>query len=97
MTVRGLGIVVIAGGLVAAAAGAQAEPKKLGCQHIQAVSQLSGGRMSADEMAAKLNTDVETVRDCLDNKKAKPSGGSLLGGGSQKPAPTPAPAAPAPQ
>ena len=48
-----------------------------GCMKIVAVLDESGGGLSADEVAKKTNTDVETVRGCTDKwremkGKAKP-------------------------
>jgi hypothetical protein len=48
-----------------------------GCMKIVAVLDESGGGLSADEVAKKTNTDVETVRSCTDKwremkGKAKP-------------------------
>jgi len=52
-----------------------------GCAKIAAAIEESGGESSAEEIAAKLKTDVETVRSCWkkweDSKKAggaKPAG-----------------------
>jgi hypothetical protein len=48
-----------------------------GCMKIVAVLDEGGGGLSADEVAKKTNTDVETVRSCTDmwrsmKGKAKP-------------------------
>lgn len=51
--------------------GVQAESK--GCAEIVAASEESDGALSAEELAKKLDTDVETVRNCLDKKAAPPS------------------------
>jgi hypothetical protein len=72
MIVRAARIVVIAGMVVIGATTARAESK--GCDEIVAASEESGGKLSADELAKKLNTDVQTVRHCLDAKAPKPSG-----------------------
>ncbi len=44
--------------------GAQAMPP--GCAKIVAVLEEGGGGLSADEVAKKTSTDVETVRNCTD-------------------------------
>ena len=72
MIVRAARIVVVAGMVVIGAAAARAESK--GCDEIVAASEQAGGSLSADELAKKLNTDVQTVRNCLDPKAPKPSG-----------------------
>jgi hypothetical protein len=79
MIVRMVGRVVIAGvvGLMASDAWAA---QQMGCAQIVALSRFAGGRTSADELAKKLNTDVETVRNCLDKKPQEAKG-------SQAPAP----------
>lgn len=43
-----------------------------GCDEIVAAADEAGGSLSAEELAKKVGTDIETVRDCLD-KKAKPA------------------------
>ncbi len=55
--------------LVMAAPAARAESK--GCEKIVAAYEEGGGGISADELAKKMNTDVETVRGCLDAADAK--------------------------
>jgi hypothetical protein len=72
MIARAVGVVVIAGMVVIGATTARAESK--GCDEIVAASEESGGKLSADELAKKLNTDVQTVRHCLDAKAPKPGG-----------------------
>jgi glutamate dehydrogenase/leucine dehydrogenase len=72
MIVRAAGIVVIAGMAVIGATTARAESQ--GCEKIVAASEQAGGGISADELAKKLDTDVQTVRNCLDPKAPKPSG-----------------------
>ena len=47
-----------------------------GCEKIVAASDEAGGSLSADELAKKMNTDVETVRGCLDQANAKPKAGA---------------------
>ena len=46
--------------------GGNAEPMPPGCAKVVAVLEEGGGGLSADEVAKKTNTDVETVRDCTD-------------------------------
>jgi hypothetical protein len=72
MIARAVGVVVIAGMVVIGATTARAESK--GCDEIVAASEESGGKLSADELAKKLHTDVQTVRNCLDAKAPKPGG-----------------------
>jgi hypothetical protein len=43
-----------------------AQPMSAGCAKIVAVLEEGGGGLSADEVAKKTSTDVETVRDCTD-------------------------------
>jgi hypothetical protein len=77
MIARLIGSVVVGGILVVGAPGVQAESK--GCAEIVAASEESDGALSAEELAKKLNTDIETVRNCLDKKAApppKPAGGT---------------------
>jgi hypothetical protein len=73
MIVRIVGSIVIAGvlGLMTSDAGAA---QQLTCSQIVGMSQFAGGKMSADELAKKLNTDVGTVRDCLDKKAQETKG-----------------------
>ena len=71
MIARVVGIAVIAGVLVTGATVARAESK--GCAEIVAASEESGGKLSADELAKKMNTDVQTVRNCLDAKAKAPA------------------------
>jgi len=70
MIARTVGIAVIAGALACGATASRAESK--GCAEIVAASEESGGKLSADELAKKMNTDVQTVRNCLDAKGAAP-------------------------
>ncbi len=56
-----------------AAAGAKAAPS--GCAPIVAVLDQGGGGLSADEIAKKTNTDVETVRSCTDQWRKTMGGG----------------------
>jgi hypothetical protein len=43
-----------------------AQPLPQGCMKVVAVLDEGGGGLSADEVAKKSNTDVETVRTCTD-------------------------------
>lgn len=70
MIARAVGVAVIAGLFVVAAGAARAETK--GCAEIVAASDESGGKLSADELAKKMHTDVQTVRHCLDAKTGAP-------------------------
>ena len=60
-----VGSVAAVGG--AARAGQQISP---GCEKIVAVLDQSGGALSADEVAKRTGTDVETVRSCTDQWRA---------------------------
>ncbi|MCW5890532.1 MAG: hypothetical protein KIT14_08265 [bacterium] len=55
---------VVGMALVLATPAVRAESK--GCEKIVAAYEEGGGGISADELAKKLHTDVETVRACLD-------------------------------
>jgi hypothetical protein len=73
MIVR-IGGLVIAGvlGLMASDARAAQQPN---CRQIAALNRFAGGKLSPEELAKKINADVETVRSCLDQnaQKGKPS------------------------
>jgi hypothetical protein len=93
MIVRLAGGVMIAGviGLMTSDAGAA---QQMTCQQIVAVRSFAGGKMSADELAKKLNTDPETVRNCLDKKPQEAAKGQPPATGATPPAAaTPPPAA----
>ncbi len=64
-----LGMVMVAALTVIGVSTARAESK--GCEKVVAAAEEGGGGISADELAKKLNVDVETVRNCLD-AAAKP-------------------------
>jgi hypothetical protein len=69
------GVAVAAAVLAMVAPAVRAESK--GCEKIVAAADEAGGSLSADELAKKTNTDVETVRNCLDQADAaKKKGGS---------------------
>ena len=59
---------VVAGVALLAASGvhAQKQPPSRGCAEIVAVLDQGGGGLSAEEVAKKTSTDVETVRSCTD-------------------------------
>jgi hypothetical protein len=87
MIVRLAGGVLIAGviGLMASDAGAA---QQMTCQQIVAMRNFAGGKMSSDELAQKLNTDPEVVRNCLEEKPQ-----DAAKGGQPPAAATPPPAA----
>jgi len=47
-----------------------------GCAKIVAVLDQGGGGLSADEVAKRTSTDVETVRNCTDVWRGKMKGGA---------------------
>jgi hypothetical protein len=53
-----------------------AQPIPPGCAKIVAVLDQGGGGLSADEVAKKTNTDVETVRSCTDLWRRSMKGGA---------------------
>jgi hypothetical protein len=74
MFVRIVGGVMIAGVVGLMASDTWAAQQQMTCPQIIAMRNFAGGKMSADELAKKLNTDVETVRTCLDKKAQEPKG-----------------------
>ena len=74
MIVRFAGGVVMAGVLGLMVSDARAA-QPLTCPQIVAMSRFVGGKISTDDLAKKLNTDVETVRNCLDQKPQEAKGG----------------------
>ncbi len=77
MIVRILGMsAAITGVLGLAAPAVRAAPQPT-CTQIVALRNFGGGKVTAEELAKRLNTDVETVRNCLDKKpqaaKSKPT------------------------
>jgi len=54
---------------------AAGQPVPEGCAQIVAVLDQSGGGLSADEVAKKTSTDVETVRNCTDLWRRSMKGG----------------------
>lgn len=73
MIVRIVGRVVIAGVLGLVLSDARAA-QQLSCAQIVTMKNFAGSKMSPDELAKKLNTDVETVRNCLDKKPQEATG-----------------------
>ena len=63
---RGLAVAVtlLVGGIVVRAGAEQ--PMAPGCAKVAAAMDQAGGGLSADEIAKKTDTDVETVRGCMD-------------------------------
>ena len=63
---RGLAVAVtlLVGGIVVGASAEQ--PMAPGCAKVAAAMDQAGGGLSADEIAKKTDTDVETVRGCMD-------------------------------
>jgi hypothetical protein len=53
-----------------------AQPMPPGCAKVVAVLDEGGGGLSADEVAKKSNTDVETVRSCTDLWRNSMKGGA---------------------
>jgi len=62
--------VAFAATLLTAGAARADQPVAPGCAKIVAALDESGGTLSADEIAKKTNTDVETVRSCTDTWRA---------------------------
>ena len=60
----------------AKSAGAAQQPMSAGCAKIVAVLDQGGGGLSADEVAKRTSTDVETVRNCTDRWRGKMKGGA---------------------
>lgn len=56
--------------------GAGAKPMPEGCAKIVAVLDEGGGSLSAEEVAKKTSTDVETVRNCTDLWRGTMKGGA---------------------
>jgi transposase len=69
---------------------AQQQPVSRGCAEIVAVLEQGGGGLSAEEVAKKTHTDVETVRSCTDQWRAAqkdPKGPKASTGATQPIAP----------
>jgi transposase len=60
------GLLIGVASVAASQARAQQQQVPTGCAQIVAVLDESGGGLSAEEIAKKTNTDVETVRNCTD-------------------------------
>ena len=72
-------VTLLVGGIVARVSAEQ--PVAPGCEKVAAAMDEAGGALSADEIAKKTDTDVETVRGCMDawnashkNAKGVPAG-----------------------
>jgi len=82
---KGLAVAVtlLVGGIIARAGAEQ--PVAPGCEKIAAAMDQAGGSLSADEIAKKTDTDVETVRGCMDAWRAshKDAKGAPGGTGQQ--------------
>jgi hypothetical protein len=84
---RGLAVVVtlLIGGIVVRAGAEQPAP---GCAKVAAAMDQAGGNLSADEIAKKTSTDVETVRGCMDAWRASHKDAAATAGSpGQKPVP----------
>ncbi len=73
-----IGCSLFAAGAAAQEPGATgaAQPMPPGCAKVVAVLDQGGGGLSADEIAKKTDTDVETVRDCTDRWRRSMKGGA---------------------
>ena len=82
MTMKGPRVMtafLVGGTLLAASASAAEQPQRQmppGCAKIAAALDESGGGLSADEVAKKTSTDVETVRSCTDLWRRTMKGGA---------------------
>ncbi|MBI1818446.1 MAG: hypothetical protein HYR72_25975 [Deltaproteobacteria bacterium] len=83
MTAVLIGLTVVA----ASAAPGQQQQIPPGCAQIVAVLEQGGGSLSAEEVAKKTSTDVETVRNCTDQWRAtmKDANAPKGGGGAAQP------------
>jgi hypothetical protein len=72
---RGLAVFVtlLIGGIVVRAGAEQPAP---GCAKVAAAMDQAGGNLSADEIAKRTSTDVETVRGCTDLWRQQMKGGA---------------------
>jgi hypothetical protein len=70
MLMRGLRVIaaLLLGGTVMATSDLRAEQQQIspGCAQIVAVLDQGGGGLSAEEIAKRTSTDIETVRNCTD-------------------------------
>jgi hypothetical protein len=73
-----LAVGLICGSVLAlsGARAAQQEAMPSGCAKIVAVLDQGGGALSAEEIARKTGTDVETVRNCTDSWRRTMKGGA---------------------
>jgi hypothetical protein len=65
MTVAVVAVTWVAAGLVQG----EQQPMPDGCAQIVAVLDEGGGELSPEEVAKKTNTDIETVRNCTDQRR----------------------------
>jgi hypothetical protein len=71
MNLRLVMTVVVAGGMLLVSGRVQARPAVTpGCAKIVAVLDETGGALSAEEIARRTSTDIETVRSCTDTWRA---------------------------
>jgi hypothetical protein len=80
---RGLAVAVtlLIGGIVVRASAEQQQPTP-GCAKVAAAMDQAGGALSADEIARKTDTDVETVRGCMDAWRASQKDAKGAAGGT---------------
>ena len=64
-----LTVALLLGGLITAASGEQQQVAP-GCAEVAAAMDQAGGALSAEEIARKTSTDIETVRGCMDSWRA---------------------------
>ena len=75
-------VTLLVGGIIARAGAEQ--PVAPGCEKIAAAMDQAGGSLSADEIAKKTDTDVETVRGCMDAWRASHKDAKGVPGGTGK-------------
>src|SRR5262249_44605785 len=76
---------LLVGGTFIGASGTRAEQQQSvapGCAKVVAVLDQGGGGLSAEEIAKKTNTDVETVRSCTDSWRASHKDSKAVQGAS---------------
>jgi len=78
---------MVGGILLAASTSRAGQAVSPGCAKVVAALDESGGRLSADEIAKKTNTDVETVRSCTDAWRAGMADGKGSKAAAQPPMP----------
>ncbi len=83
--------VLLLGSSVVAARAARGEQQQIptGCAQIVAVLDAGGGGLSAEEVAKKTGTDVETVRNCTDLWRRTTKDTKAPKGGNAAPQPMP--------